>query len=116
MRHYRGAIPEPDSSIRSTSALILMARQDKSGPVVPAVMIGLMLLLMPFDAWIFLYLAFRVSPEWANPAMLLAAGPTGAMPYVLALQYQVLVALIARIIMVSTVISLIAVTLMTQIG
>ncbi len=59
MRHYRGAIPEPDSSVRSTSALILMARQDKSGPVVPAVMIGLMLLLMPFDAWIFLYLAFR---------------------------------------------------------
>ena len=48
--------------------------------------------------------------------MLVAAGPAGAMPYVLALQYQVPVALIARIIMISTVISLMTVTLMTQIG
>jgi len=79
-------------------------------------MIGLKLLFMPFAAWIFLYLVFRVTPEWANPAMLVAAGPAGAMPYVLALQYQVPVASIARIIMVSTVISLITVTLMTQIG
>jgi predicted permease len=96
--------------------LILMARQDKSGPAVPAVMIGLKLLFMPLAAWILLYLAFRVSPEWANPAMLVAAGPAGAMPYVLALQYQVPVASIARIIMVSTVISLVTLTLMTQIS
>jgi malonate transporter len=96
--------------------LILVARRDKSGPALPAVMIGLKLLLMPFVGWIFLYLVFRVPPDWANPAMLVAAGPAGAMPYVLALQYKVPVASIARIIMVSTVISLITVTLMTQIG
>ena len=96
--------------------LILIAKQDKSGPAVPAAMIALKLIFMPFVAWIFLYLAFRVSAEWANPAMLVAAGPAGAMPYVLALQYQVPVASIARIIMISTIISLITVTLMTQIG
>lgn len=48
--------------------------------------------------------------------MLVAAGPTGAMPFVLALQYQVPVAAIARTILISTLGSLVMVTLITQIG
>ena len=47
--------------------------------------------------------------------MLAAAGPAGAMPFVLALQYQVPVSSVARIIKVSTIISLITVTLVAQI-
>lgn len=96
--------------------LILMARQDKSSLRVPVTMTGLKLVLMPTLAWLLLYVVFRVDSDWANPAMLVAAGPAGAMPYVLALQYQVPVASIARIIMISTLISLLTVTLMTQIG
>lgn len=96
--------------------LILVARQDKSSLSVPAAMTGLKLICMPIIAWLLLFVVFRGSPDWVNPAMLVAAGPAGAMPYVLALQYQVPVALIARIIMISTVISLMTVTLMTQIG
>jgi predicted permease len=61
-------------------------------------------------------MAFPVSPEWSNPAMLVAAGPTGAMPFVLALQYQAPVAAIARAILISTLGSLVTVTLMSQIG
>jgi hypothetical protein len=48
--------------------------------------------------------------------MLVAAGPTGAMPFILALQYQVPVATIARTILISTLGSLVTVTLMTQLG
>lgn len=96
--------------------LILMARQDKSSLSVPVAMTGLKLVFMPIVAWLSLYVVFRVTPDWANPAMLVAAGPAGAMPYVLALQYQVPVASIARIIMISTIISLLTVTLMSQIG
>ncbi len=96
--------------------LILMTRQDKSSLGVPIAMTGLKLVFMPLVAWLSVYVLFRVSPEWANPAMLVAAGPAGAMPYVLALQYRVPVASIARIIMISTLISLITVTLMAQIG
>ncbi len=77
---------------------------------------GLKLVVMPLVAWALIYLAFPISPEWSNPAMLVAAGPTGAMPFVLALQYQVPVAAIARTILISTLGSLVTVTLMTQIG
>ncbi len=70
---------------------------------------------MPLVAWALVSVAFQVDPEWSNPAMLVAAGPTGAMPFVLALQYKVPVATIARTILITTLGSLITVTVMTQI-
>ena len=96
--------------------LILMAQKDTSSLRLPLVISGLKLAVMPLVAWILVSMIFPVSPEWSNPAMLVAAGPTGAMPFVLALQYQVPVAAIARTILISTLGSLITLTLMTQIG
>ena len=96
--------------------LILMAQKDTSSLRAPLAISGLKLVAMPLIAWVLIYIVFPVSPEWSNPAMLVAAGPTGAMPFVLALQYQVPVATIARTILISTLGSLVTVTLMTQLG
>ena len=47
-------------------------------------------------------------------ALLVAAGPAGAMPFVLAVQYKVPVAAIARAILYSTLGSLVTVTVASQ--
>jgi predicted permease len=96
--------------------LILMAQKDGAGLRLPMAMTGLKLAAMPLVTWVLVFVVFDISPEWSNPAMLVAAGPTGAMPFVLALQYQVPVAAIARTILISTLGSLVTVTLMSQIG
>jgi malonate transporter len=96
--------------------LILMAQKDEASLQLPLAISGLKLAVMPIVFWLLVSVVFPVSPEWSNPAMLVAAGPTGAMPFVLALQYQVPVAAIARTILISTLGSLVTVTLMTQIG
>jgi len=93
--------------------LILAQQRDEESFAVPVTISGLKLLGMPIVAWVLISAVFRVSPEWSNPAMLVAAGPTGAMPFVLALQYQIPVAAIARTILLSTLGSL--VTVITQI-
>jgi len=95
--------------------LILVLRRDEASINLPIAITGLKLVAMPLVAWALVSVAFQVDPEWSNPAMLVAAGPTGAMPFVLALQYQVPVATIARTILITTLGSLITVTVMTQI-
>ena len=96
--------------------LILVLRRDEANIGVPIAITGLKLVAMPAVAWVLVSATFQVSPEWSNPAMLVAAGPTGAMPFVLALQYQIPVAAIARTILISTLGSLVTVTAMTQVG
>jgi malonate transporter len=95
--------------------IILAVRRDEGSIAVPVTMSGVKLLGMPIVAWALVSAVFEVSPEWSNPAMLVAAGPAGAMPFVLALQYEVPVAAIARTILISTLGSLVTVTAMTQI-
>jgi predicted permease len=95
--------------------LILAQQRDEENFTVPVTISGLKLLGMPIVAWVLVSPVFQVSPEWSNPAMLVAAGPTGAMPFVLALQYQIPVAAIARTILISTLGSLVTVTVITQI-
>ena len=95
--------------------LILARQRDEESFAVPVTISGLKLLGMPTVAWVLISAVFQVSPEWSNPAMLGAAGPTGAMPFVLALQHQIPVAAIARTILISTIGSLVTVTIITQI-
>ena len=95
--------------------LILVLRRDEANIGVPVAISGLKLIAMPAVAWVLVSAAFQVSPEWSNPAMLVAAGPSGAMPFILALQYRIPVATIARTILISTVGSLVTVTAITQI-
>ncbi len=69
--------------------LVLVLRQDRSTIGLPLSMTLLKLLFLPLVAWLLLYQVLKVDPAWAGPAMLVAAGPAGAMPFVLALQYKV---------------------------
>jgi malonate transporter and related proteins len=82
---------------------------------------GLKVVVHPLLAWaLFSSLALGAAasphtptnPAWISSALLVAAGPCGAMPFVLALQYRIPVATIARAIAYSTVISLITLALM----
>jgi predicted permease len=96
--------------------VILATRHDEGSIAVPATISVLKLVLAPVVAWVLIFPVFDVSPQWGNPAMLVAAGPAGAMPFVLALQYEIPVAAIARTILISTIGSLVTVTAITQIG
>lgn len=96
--------------------VILVLRRDEASIDLATVITGLKLVGMPLVAWVLVSVIFRVDPELTKPAMLVAAGPAGAMPLVLALQYNVPVAAIARTILISTLGAVITVTAMTQLG
>ncbi len=96
--------------------VILMSQSDPSHAVLPIAIAGLKLIVMPVVAWVLIVPVFAVGAEWAGPALMVAAGPAGAMPFVLALQYKVPVAAIARTILYSTLGSLVTVTAMSQLG
>jgi malonate transporter and related proteins len=96
--------------------LVLMSQRGREKLSVPLTMSALKLIMMPAVAWVLVYGVFPISSTWANPAMLVAAGPAGAMPFVFALQYKVPVSAIAYTILISTIASLATVTIMTQIG
>ncbi len=96
--------------------LILATQTDDRRFSLPIAISGLKLVGMPLVAWVLISGVFQVGSEWATPAMLVAAGPAGAMPFVLALRYQIPVTAIARTILISTLGSLITVTAVTQIS
>jgi malonate transporter and related proteins len=80
---------------------------------------GLKVVAHPLLAWVlFSSLSFSsgatANPAWISSALLVAAGPCGAMPFVLALQYRIPVATIARAIAYSTLISLVTLALMAS--
>ena len=94
--------------------VLLAAPNDGAGLRIPLTLSALKLGLMPVIAWLLFIQAFPISAEWSRPAMLVAAGPTGVMPFVLALQYNLPVAAISRTILITTVGSLLTVTAMAQ--
>ena len=86
--------------------VILITQKDAVQAWLPIAMTALKLLLMPAVAWLLISATFGISAVWADPALLVAAGPAGMMSFVLALQYDVPVAAIARTILISTLVSL----------
>jgi len=56
---------------------------------------------------------FAISPEWDHITLLVAAGPCGAMPFVIALQYGIRTELIAKVILISTILSLLTLSVLT---
>ena len=93
---------------------IVLAGQKFSNIGIAATFSGVKLIIMPLITWAIVVVLFQITPSWANPALLVAAGPTGAMAFVLALQYGVRVSTIAQIILFTTVGSVVSVSLMSQ--
>lgn len=75
--------------------------------------VGLKVIVHPLLAWLlFSGAAALAEPAWTSTALLVAAGPCGAMPFVLGLQYKIDVTTIARAIGYSTLLSLLTLALM----
>jgi len=75
--------------------------------------VGLKVIVHPLLAWLlFSGAAALADPAWTSTALLVAAGPCGAMPFVLGLQYKIDVTTIARAIGYSTLLSLLTLALM----
>jgi len=55
-----------------------------------------------------------VPAGWSNPLVLLAAGPCGAMPFVIALQYKIATETISKAILVSTVLTLVSLAALSR--
>ncbi len=96
--------------------IVLAARVKKAGLGAPAAFVALKLAGFPLIAWALFSTVLPVSPEWFGPAMLVAAGPSGAMPFILGLQYKASVDIIAPTILITTLGSLLTITLMAQLG
>ncbi len=96
--------------------VVLATGAKGSGLGRPAAFAALKLAAMPLIAWTLFSTILPVSPEWFGPAMLVTAGPTGAMPFILGLQYKASVDIIAPTILITTLGSLLTVTLATQLG
>jgi malonate transporter and related proteins len=54
-----------------------------------------------------------ISPDWQKMVLLVAAGPCGAMPFVIAMQYGIESSKIAKAVMISTVLSLLSLSYLT---
>jgi len=63
---------------------------------------GLKLIVHPFITWVILSVILAFPPEVTAPPLLVAAGPSGALAFVLALHYDVPVGAIARTILITT--------------
>jgi len=72
---------------------------------------GLKVLLHPLVAWLFFTSFVDISQFWRDPAILVAAGPCGAMPFVLAVQYKIRAQSIGMAIIYSTVASLLTLSI-----
>lgn len=74
-------------------------------------LIGLKLVLHPMAAWVLGKFVFHLPPALLHPAVLLAALPTGTGPYMLAEFYRREAGVTARLIIGSTVLSVLTITL-----
>ncbi|MEP3244656.1 MAG: AEC family transporter [Sneathiella sp.] len=55
-----------------------------------------------------------ISVDWKDPIILLAAGPCGAMPFVIALQYNIQTEVMTKTILISTVLTLASLAILTS--
>ncbi|MEL6679184.1 MAG: AEC family transporter [Pseudomonadota bacterium] len=74
--------------------------------------VGIKVLVHPLIALGLLSLA-AVPADWADVLLIVAAGPCGAMPFVIALQYGVKTETIAKAILISTVLTLLSLSVLT---
>jgi malonate transporter len=109
--HFVGAAASPIGLF--ALGIILSSTGSRSVDKMALSIVGLKVVAHPLLAWLLVSSAAGLAhPAWTSSALLVAAGPCGAMPFVLALQYQVNVSTIARAVGYSTVISLVTLALM----
>ena len=109
--HFVGSAASPIALF--ALGIILTATASRSFDKMALSVVGLKVIVHPLLAWLmFSGAAALANPAWTSTALLVSAGPCGLMPFVLAVQYKVNVATIARAVGYSTVISLVTLAVM----
>ena len=92
---------------------IVLSNSNRSTPIaLPMTMSIIKVIVHPMIAISTIVLGFQITPEVARPALMVAAGPCGAMAFVMATNYNVRVDAIAKAILFSIVTSILSVSLM----
>ncbi len=86
--------------------IILSREEDQPDLALPLVATGLKLFLFPLLCWVVFFHLLEIRLDWAKPAMIVAASPSAAMPFILALNYGVRTGTVARILLFTMVGSL----------
>jgi predicted permease len=108
--HFVGAAASPIALF--ALGIILASTASRGLDKTALSIVGLKVIAHPLLAWLLLSgAATLANPAWSSTALLVAAGPCGAMPFVLGLQYKIDVTTIARAIGYSTLISLLTLAL-----
>lgn len=90
---------------------VVLSQQESNDEVLlPLAIGGLKLIVYPLLCWAVLFNVLVVAPAWGQPALMVAAAPSSAMAFVLALNYEVPVKAIARAILLAMIGSLLTVT------
>ncbi len=94
---------------------LIMSQQRIAGrQAVPWALVGTNLVVLPALGYLIYVFGFGMEVERVAPAILVAAGPVGLMPFVLALQYGQPTGEIARAVLYSTILSVITVAIALQ--
>ena len=86
--------------------VILSAKQEEIIASLSTLIVAMKLILHPIVAYFVLSILFLLPVELAKPAVMVAAAPCGVMSFMLALNYGVKVDNIARVILISSLLSL----------
>ncbi len=109
--NFAGASASP-TSLFTLGVILAGLRLNKLGLVIWVVVFG-KLLLHPLLFWL-MSSAAPIAGTWGIVPLLVAAGPCGAMAFVIAMQYGVKTDLIAKTILISTILSVLSLSVLTQ--
>lgn len=74
-------------------------------------LVGIKLIVHPLMTWVLAFYVFHLPPLWAKTALLLSALPSGTGPFMLAEYYRREASVVSRVILLSTLVSLITLSL-----
>lgn len=95
--------------------VILSRQASDKALMLPLTISGLKLIVYPLACWGLIVGVMHVELAWAKPAMMVAAAPSSAMAFVLALNYQVPAKAIARTVLLTMIGALLTVTFVSNI-
>jgi predicted permease len=90
--------------------VILSAKQEEIIASLSTLIVAMKLILHPIVAYFVLSMLFLLPVELAKPAVMVAAAPCGVMSFMLAMNYGVKVDNIARVILISSLLSLLTIS------
>ncbi|MDP6709410.1 MAG: AEC family transporter [Alphaproteobacteria bacterium] len=95
--------------------VVLSRQESDAAPLLPLAISGLKLVLYPLLCWALIVGLLDTEMAWSRPTMMVAAAPSSAMAFVLALNYRVPATAIARTVLLTMLGALLTVTYVASI-